>query len=608
MALALCREDCIRTEHSRVLVSNSSIECFGDCIRIIDSAAEMDGPDFEALRAGVIASDLAVEDRIYLLKLIDQAQNYLEHYGAVIVNTEVRAQNSALTINKASAGLNAPSLVESSSLMTRGFSHRAYSLKDADPGHLLRNSVLSAPVSNSQVLDMSFGELTVSNTFINGGEEGMDLADGVIHLGNTSVALALDNIDIVCDKTFPTDDYHSLGYNIVADDSCELDGPGDMESAESGLFLEGDSLVPQFMDGEGIFMEMLGNGKALVYLFSYRPDGSPFWALGIGNVVGNGIVIPAADFQTTQGATFGLGFDPNDVERLPFAELSISFPNCSNGSQKGALAIASNDDMEFPALLSPDGLPGRNLQAGGPPCRSHGPGRNGAWNGATDRATPLGFRPAPHQGGNPARSGRQRVRVTRPARTGPGYCPLAIGHFTGTTGGARSPGIHGVCRRGRPGAPFARRSFSSVRPGIQGAGPGSGQAHRGRYADVSAESRALVTGASGGIGMEIAHCLAQRGYNLVIAARSQATLESLASQWREQYSVEVLVHACDLSREEGRAGLLQETIEKGLQVDVLINNAGFGTTGDFAALGPVPYKQGSASGRARSPPTTLCPH
>ncbi len=102
---------------------------------------------------------------------------------------------------------------------------------------------------------------------------------------------------------------------------------------------------------------------------------------------------------------------------------------------------------------------------------------------------------------------------------------------------------------------------------------------------MSAESRALVTGASGGIGMEIAHCLAQRGYNLVIAARSQATLESLASQWREQYSVEVLVHACDLSREDGRAGLLQETIEKGLQVDVLINNAGFGTTGDFAALG-----------------------
>lgn len=97
-------------------------------------------------------------------------------------------------------------------------------------------------------------------------------------------------------------------------------------------------------------------------------------------------------------------------------------------------------------------------------------------------------------------------------------------------------------------------------------------------------SRALVTGASDGIGMEIARCLAQRGYNLVITARRRATLENLASLWREQYSVEVLVHACDLSREEGRVGLLQATIEKGLQVDVLINNAGFGTTGSFAEL------------------------
>ncbi len=86
---------------------------------------------------------------------------------------------------------------------------------------------------------------------------------------------------------------------------------------------------------------------------------------------------------------------------------------------------------------------------------------------------------------------------------------------------------------------------------------------------------ALVTGASSGIGVELARDLAGRGHELVLVARSRDRLEELAA------SLPVTAHVvvADLSDAAERAGLPQELASRGLVVDVLINNAGFSTLG-----------------------------
>lgn len=96
--------------------------------------------------------------------------------------------------------------------------------------------------------------------------------------------------------------------------------------------------------------------------------------------------------------------------------------------------------------------------------------------------------------------------------------------------------------------------------------------------------RALVTGASNGIGLEISRELAQKNYDLVIVARNKAALESLAAELRARNSVNVQAYGCDLSSKEERSRLLEQTLGNKLRVDVLINNAGFGSTGGFVGL------------------------
>lgn len=96
--------------------------------------------------------------------------------------------------------------------------------------------------------------------------------------------------------------------------------------------------------------------------------------------------------------------------------------------------------------------------------------------------------------------------------------------------------------------------------------------------------RALVTGASSGIGREIAEQLARSGVHLVLSARRVNRLEESASEFREKYGVEVQVIADDLSLPEAPGRLFEMTEGKGLQIDLLINNAGLGHRGDFDAI------------------------
>jgi uncharacterized protein len=94
-------------------------------------------------------------------------------------------------------------------------------------------------------------------------------------------------------------------------------------------------------------------------------------------------------------------------------------------------------------------------------------------------------------------------------------------------------------------------------------------------------STALITGASSGIGAEIARQLAERGQNLTLAARREEKLTELASEFHDRYGIRAGVVACDLGEEDERARLEARIGELGLEVEILVNNAGFGYAGDF---------------------------
>ena len=97
---------------------------------------------------------------------------------------------------------------------------------------------------------------------------------------------------------------------------------------------------------------------------------------------------------------------------------------------------------------------------------------------------------------------------------------------------------------------------------------------------------ALVTGASGGIGLEIARLLALRGTRLIITARSADKLVALAGELQVAGAPEVVVLPGDLSDAGGVRALQDEIERRQLAVDILVNNAGFGGMGDFASQDP----------------------
>jgi uncharacterized protein len=93
--------------------------------------------------------------------------------------------------------------------------------------------------------------------------------------------------------------------------------------------------------------------------------------------------------------------------------------------------------------------------------------------------------------------------------------------------------------------------------------------------------RALITGASSGLGLEFADLLAAQKVNLVLAARRQEPMEKLASDLRRKYGVDVLVEAIDLSSPGAPARLKSSLDARSVAIDILVNNAGYGLHGDF---------------------------
>lgn len=99
-----------------------------------------------------------------------------------------------------------------------------------------------------------------------------------------------------------------------------------------------------------------------------------------------------------------------------------------------------------------------------------------------------------------------------------------------------------------------------------------------------AAKTALITGASGGIGLDFAHKFAQNGYNVVLIARSEDKLNQLAEEIKTKYNVSALVMGKDLCDPKAPQEVFDQFKKDGVQIDVLVNNAGFATYGRFHEL------------------------
>ena len=97
---------------------------------------------------------------------------------------------------------------------------------------------------------------------------------------------------------------------------------------------------------------------------------------------------------------------------------------------------------------------------------------------------------------------------------------------------------------------------------------------------------ALITGASSGIGRAFALALAERSMSVVLVARSSERLHALAEEVSRRYEMRAEVIAADLSQEQAALHIQQEVQQRGLVIDLLVNNAGFGANGYFETISP----------------------
>ncbi len=93
----------------------------------------------------------------------------------------------------------------------------------------------------------------------------------------------------------------------------------------------------------------------------------------------------------------------------------------------------------------------------------------------------------------------------------------------------------------------------------------------------------LITGASSGIGLELAKVFARNQHNLILVARSEDKLNALRQELSQQYAIDVVVCAYDLTDKDAPAQLFSQIQAQNLTVDVLVNNAGYGDYSEFVS-------------------------
>ena len=101
---------------------------------------------------------------------------------------------------------------------------------------------------------------------------------------------------------------------------------------------------------------------------------------------------------------------------------------------------------------------------------------------------------------------------------------------------------------------------------------------------AKSQAHALVTGASRGLGRCFARALGARGHDLVLVSRSEDKLETVASELRSAHKIQVEIILFDLAQPGAGGRLADELVKRGLTIDLLVNNAGFGDQGRFLDL------------------------
>src|SRR6478672_8475281 len=94
----------------------------------------------------------------------------------------------------------------------------------------------------------------------------------------------------------------------------------------------------------------------------------------------------------------------------------------------------------------------------------------------------------------------------------------------------------------------------------------------------------LITGASGGIGYELAKLFARDHYDLVLVARSGPKLAQVGQELQSQHGITVKTIPTDLTLPNAPQALYEDVRRAGIHVDVLVNNAGYGIMGEFANI------------------------
>ncbi len=92
-------------------------------------------------------------------------------------------------------------------------------------------------------------------------------------------------------------------------------------------------------DGQGFQLQVLPNGDALALWFTYDADGNQVWLIGNNRIVGNKVTM---NMSRPTGASFGPGFNPDDVDMQPFGSVTLTFEDCNSGS-----VIWESDDPQF---------------------------------------------------------------------------------------------------------------------------------------------------------------------------------------------------------------------------------------------------------------------
>ena len=91
----------------------------------------------------------------------------------------------------------------------------------------------------------------------------------------------------------------------------------------------------------------------------------------------------------------------------------------------------------------------------------------------------------------------------------------------------------------------------------------------------------LITGASSGLGKDFASLYAEKGYDLVLTARRESNLRSIASDLTSKYNISVAIIPADLGEPQYPYKIFNFCEESNIKIDILINNAGYGLTGEF---------------------------